>query len=290
MQHLSSKPTVAPRIPPAKHTAFHLACIPANPLETPDTGIISLTPYLTSSYIPNVEWLRDDLGLIDAAEATDALAASVASTDGVTYVPALLGLGTPQWDFGVRDPPRHHAGQHPGPHRARRARGRRPPWGRPRGGGRGRHRCASRPGPRRRRDERQTTRSSRPSPTCPVVRVEVSPVAEATTRGAASSRPRRRPVGRPRAGRRAVAAGAPGGTVARPRCAARVQPGQVARRRRSRRRLDPRAVRPRVLRARRRHLVTLRLKRRSGHPRSRYRGLGQGVCATALCGRCRWVL
>ena len=26
----------------------------------------------------------------------------MASTDGVTYVPALLGLGTPQWDFGAR--------------------------------------------------------------------------------------------------------------------------------------------------------------------------------------------
>ena len=50
----------------------------------------------------NIEWLRDDLGLIDTAEATDALAATVASTDGVTYVPALLGLGTPQWDFGAR--------------------------------------------------------------------------------------------------------------------------------------------------------------------------------------------
>src|SRR5690606_19973381 len=25
-----------------------------------------------------------------------------ADTDGVSYVPALLGLGTPQWDFGAR--------------------------------------------------------------------------------------------------------------------------------------------------------------------------------------------
>ncbi len=50
----------------------------------------------------NVEWLRDDLGLIESADASDAIAAAVASTDGVTYVPALLGLGTPQWDFGAR--------------------------------------------------------------------------------------------------------------------------------------------------------------------------------------------
>lgn len=50
----------------------------------------------------NVEWLRDDLELIDSAAASDAVAASVASSDGVTYVPALLGLGTPRWDYGAR--------------------------------------------------------------------------------------------------------------------------------------------------------------------------------------------
>jgi glycerol kinase len=49
-----------------------------------------------------VEWLRDDLGLIDDAAQTESLATSVASTDGVTFVPALSGLGTPQWDFGAR--------------------------------------------------------------------------------------------------------------------------------------------------------------------------------------------
>ncbi len=50
----------------------------------------------------NVEWLRDDLGLIDAVADSDALAASCDTTDGVVYVPALLGLGTPQWDYGAR--------------------------------------------------------------------------------------------------------------------------------------------------------------------------------------------
>lgn len=50
----------------------------------------------------NVEWLRDDLELIDdAAESAD-VARSVESTDGVVFVPALLGLGTPQWDYGAR--------------------------------------------------------------------------------------------------------------------------------------------------------------------------------------------
>jgi glycerol kinase len=49
-----------------------------------------------------IEWLRDDLGLIANAEETETLAESVPSSDGVTFVPALSGLGTPQWDFGAR--------------------------------------------------------------------------------------------------------------------------------------------------------------------------------------------
>jgi len=49
-----------------------------------------------------IEWLRDDLGLIQSADETASLAESVNSTEGVTFVPALSGLGTPQWDFGAR--------------------------------------------------------------------------------------------------------------------------------------------------------------------------------------------
>ncbi len=49
-----------------------------------------------------IEWLRDDLGLISDAHDSETLARSVASSDGVTFVPALSGLGTPQWDFGAR--------------------------------------------------------------------------------------------------------------------------------------------------------------------------------------------
>jgi glycerol kinase len=50
----------------------------------------------------NVEWLRDDLGVIATADESDAVAASCESTGGVVYVPALLGLGTPRWDYGAR--------------------------------------------------------------------------------------------------------------------------------------------------------------------------------------------
>jgi glycerol kinase len=49
-----------------------------------------------------VEWLRDDLGLIATSAESDALAASVPDTGDVWFVPALLGLGTPAWDFGAR--------------------------------------------------------------------------------------------------------------------------------------------------------------------------------------------
>jgi glycerol kinase len=45
-----------------------------------------------------VQWLRDGLEIIDAAEETEALAASLDSNDGVYFVPALTGLGSPQWD------------------------------------------------------------------------------------------------------------------------------------------------------------------------------------------------
>ena len=49
-----------------------------------------------------VQWLVDDLGILDSAAASDALAASVPDAGGVAFVPALLGLGTPEWDFGAR--------------------------------------------------------------------------------------------------------------------------------------------------------------------------------------------
>ena len=45
-----------------------------------------------------VQWLRDALGVIDAAAETEALAGSLESNDGVYFVPALTGLGSPHWD------------------------------------------------------------------------------------------------------------------------------------------------------------------------------------------------
>ncbi len=45
-----------------------------------------------------VQWLRDGLGIIGDAAETEALAASLDSNEGVYFVPALTGLGSPYWD------------------------------------------------------------------------------------------------------------------------------------------------------------------------------------------------
>ncbi|MCB0869987.1 MAG: glycerol kinase GlpK [Solirubrobacterales bacterium] len=45
-----------------------------------------------------VQWLRDGLGIIKDARETEAMAASLDSNDGVYFVPALTGLGSPWWD------------------------------------------------------------------------------------------------------------------------------------------------------------------------------------------------
>src|SRR4051794_12300872 len=45
-----------------------------------------------------VQWLRDGLGIIERADETEGLAASLDSNDGVYFVPALTGLGSPHWD------------------------------------------------------------------------------------------------------------------------------------------------------------------------------------------------
>ena len=49
-----------------------------------------------------IQWLRDQLGVIDTAEASEALAASVPDTAGVYLVPAFAGLGAPYWDMSAR--------------------------------------------------------------------------------------------------------------------------------------------------------------------------------------------
>jgi glycerol kinase len=49
-----------------------------------------------------IQWLRDDLGLIDASPDTEPLARSVEDNGGVYLVPALSGLGAPHWNPTAR--------------------------------------------------------------------------------------------------------------------------------------------------------------------------------------------
>lgn len=49
-----------------------------------------------------IQWLRDGLRMIDSAPATEDYAKRVDSTEGVYFVPAFVGLGTPYWDSDVR--------------------------------------------------------------------------------------------------------------------------------------------------------------------------------------------
>lgn len=49
-----------------------------------------------------VKWLRDGLGVLNTAAESEALAASVPDSGGVTFVPAFAGLGAPHWQPRAR--------------------------------------------------------------------------------------------------------------------------------------------------------------------------------------------
>ena len=49
-----------------------------------------------------IQWLRDGLGLLDDAAQSEVLAGSVPDSGGVVFVPALTGLGAPDWDPDAR--------------------------------------------------------------------------------------------------------------------------------------------------------------------------------------------
>lgn len=57
-----------------------------------------------SSFIAGavIQWLRDGLGLIPSAEASESLASQVSDANGVYFVPAFVGLGAPHWDPSAR--------------------------------------------------------------------------------------------------------------------------------------------------------------------------------------------
>jgi glycerol kinase len=49
-----------------------------------------------------IQWLRDELGVIERAEEVGQLAVSVDDAGGITFVPAFSGLGSPWWDPDAR--------------------------------------------------------------------------------------------------------------------------------------------------------------------------------------------
>ena len=86
---------------PSSMTRFASGCFPVV-LQSRDGHITWGVEGIVLSAGSCIEWLRDDLGLVKSADECEALATSVPSSDGVWFVPALSGLGTPKWDFGAR--------------------------------------------------------------------------------------------------------------------------------------------------------------------------------------------
>lgn len=62
-----------------------------------------------------IQWLRDELHLIDSAPECDRLAESVPDSGGVVVVPAFTGLGAPYWDMYARGPSWASPGARAGP-------------------------------------------------------------------------------------------------------------------------------------------------------------------------------
>ena len=69
-------------------------------------GLGGETTYVLEGSVFNagssIQWLRDELGLIEKASDCDVLAASVPDNGGVYLVSAFTGLGAPHWDMYAR--------------------------------------------------------------------------------------------------------------------------------------------------------------------------------------------
>jgi glycerol kinase len=84
------------------NTGFTVPEPPPGLLATVGWGIGGSTAYALEASIfvtgAAVQWLRDSLGIIERAEDSETLAATLQGNDGVYFVPALTGLGSPHWD------------------------------------------------------------------------------------------------------------------------------------------------------------------------------------------------
>jgi len=88
------------------NTGLHVVASNNGLLTTPAWSYNDQTTYaLEGSVLVSgsaVQWLRDELGIIETAADVEALARSVPSAGGVVFVPALTGLGAPDWDDAAR--------------------------------------------------------------------------------------------------------------------------------------------------------------------------------------------
>jgi glycerol kinase len=88
------------------NTGFQMSEPPPGLLGTLAWGIGGSRAYALEASIfvtgAGVQWLRDALQIIEQAADTEALAASLQGNDGVYFVPALTGLGSPHWDADAR--------------------------------------------------------------------------------------------------------------------------------------------------------------------------------------------
>jgi len=77
--------------PPAEGLLTTVACAPGEQA----AYALEASIFVTGAA---VQWLRDGLGILGDAAESEALAASLDGNDGVYFVPALTGLGSPHWD------------------------------------------------------------------------------------------------------------------------------------------------------------------------------------------------
>ena len=49
-----------------------------------------------------IQWLRDELGIISSADQLEKLARTASGAEGMQFIPAFVGLGSPWWDESAR--------------------------------------------------------------------------------------------------------------------------------------------------------------------------------------------
>jgi glycerol kinase len=79
--------------------AWQLSAPPISPTPAPMQYCLEGSVFMAGA---TIQWLRDELGIIQHAQDVEALAASVPDNGGVMLVPAHTGLGAPYWDATAR--------------------------------------------------------------------------------------------------------------------------------------------------------------------------------------------